>query len=55
MSVAFAPEYRAKVFVNYIKKTPKEMTVKNMLEMHNQKYSIPAEKIVSFIKKNLII
>ena len=51
MSVAFAPEYRAKVLVNYIHKNPKNLTIKNMLEMHNQKYSIPAEKIVSFIKK----
>ena len=51
MSVAFAPEYRAKVLVNYINENSQDLTVKNMLEMHNQKYSIPGEKFVSVIKK----
>ncbi|OUW95511.1 MAG: hypothetical protein CBD90_04150 [Chloroflexi bacterium TMED230] len=50
MSIAFAPEYRAKVLANYIKENPKNLKIENMLEMHNQKISIPAEKILSFCK-----
>ena len=50
MSVAFAPEYRAKVLINYLEKNKNNLSIKNMLEMHNQKISIPAEKLISFAK-----
>jgi penicillin amidase len=50
MSVAFAPEYRAKVLVNYIQENSKNLKIENMLEMHNQKFSIPAEKMISYCK-----
>ena len=50
MSVAFAPEYRAKVLIEYINKNTKNLTIENMLEMHNQTFSIPAKKIISFSK-----
>jgi len=50
MSIAFAPEYRAKVLANYLEENPKNLKIENMLEMHNQKFSIPAEKIISYFK-----
>lgn len=50
MSIAFAPEYRAKVLAEYIENNPKNLKIENMLEMHNQKFSIPAEKIISYFK-----
>ena len=50
MSVAFAPEYRAKVLIEYINKNTKNLKIENMLEMHNQTFSIPAKKIISFSK-----
>ena len=50
MSVAFAPEYRAKVLVEYINKCKDKMGIENMLEMHNQKFSIPAEKMIIFLR-----
>ncbi len=50
ISNTFAPEFRAKVLINYINKYPKKLNINNMLEMHNEKYSIPAEKIISYGK-----
>ena len=50
MSVAFAPEYRAKVLVEYINKCKDKMGIENMLENHNQKFSIPAEKMIIFLR-----
>ena len=50
MSVAFAPEYRAKVLIEYINNNTKNLKIENMLEMHNQTFSIPAKKIISFSK-----
>ena len=50
MSIAFAPEYRAKVLAKYIENNSKNLKIENMLEMHNQKFSIPAEKIVLYFK-----
>ncbi len=54
MSIAFAPEYRAKSLVEYINNCSKKMNISNMLEMHNQKISIPANKIINFSKKIII-
>ncbi len=51
MSIAFAPEYRAKVLIEYINDCSDKMEISNMLEMHNQKISIPAKKIINFSKK----
>ena len=51
MSIAFAPEYRAKVLVEYINQFSDKMEISNMLDMHNQKFSIPAKKIINFTKK----
>lgn len=50
LSIAFAPEYRAKVLVEYIEKYKEKMRINNMLQMHNQTLSIPAKKIISFSK-----
>ena len=50
LSIAFAPEYRAKVLVEYIEKSKEKMRINNMLQMHNQTLSIPAKKIISFSK-----
>jgi penicillin amidase len=50
MSVAFAPEYRAKVLINYLKNHKSNLKIQNMLEMHNQNLSIPAEKLITFAK-----
>ena len=51
MSIAFAPEYRARVLVEYINNCSKKMDISNMLEMHNQIISIPAKKMINFSKK----
>ena len=51
MSIAFAPEYRAKVLIDYIKNQSEKLKIEHMLEMHNEIFSIPAKKIVSFSKK----
>ena len=50
LSIAFAPEYRAKVLVEYIEKSKEKMRINNMLQMHNQTLSIPAKKLFLFQK-----